>query len=102
MLRTIDGHFDLDEDYIPPPQRELDIYLIDLLVTRSDAFIPDEARIINYCRQYLGVVTLSDITNATGDQLVPGIKWGELDECCSTITNHITHHPAPAVFFWTY
>jgi hypothetical protein len=101
FLSSIDGHFDLDDTYIPPPQREHDTYLMDL-VTRSDAFTPDEARIINYCRQYLGVVTLSDITNATGDQLIPGIEWGELDACCSTTTDHTTHQPAPAVFFWTY
>jgi hypothetical protein len=37
FLATIDGHFDLDDEYITPPQRELDIHLMDL-VTRSEAF----------------------------------------------------------------
>jgi hypothetical protein len=101
FLSTIDGRFDLNEAYIPKPQREFDIYIM-YLVTPSDSFTPDEARIINYCRQYLDVVTLSDITNATGDQLIPGMEWSELDECCSSTTDHTTHQPAPAVFFWTY
>jgi hypothetical protein len=101
FLSTIDGHFELDETYIPPPQPELDTYLMDL-VTRSDAFTPEEARIINYCRQYLGVVTLTDITNAIGDQLIPGIEWGELETCCSTTTDHTNHQPAHVVFFWAY
>jgi hypothetical protein len=72
------------------------------IVTRSDAFTPDEACIINYCQLYLGVVTVSDISTATGDTLIPGIEWGDLDECCSHSTNHTTHQAAPAVFFWTY
>jgi hypothetical protein len=86
--------FDLDDTYIPPPQRAFDVHLMDI-VTRSDAFTPDEARIINYCRQHLGVVTVSDISNATGDTLIPGVEWGELEFCCSTSTDHTTHQPAP-------
>jgi hypothetical protein len=88
FLGTIDGHFDLDETFIPPSQREFDVHLMDL-VTRSDAFTPDEARISNYCRQYLGT--------ATGDTLIPGIEWGELDLCCSTSNDHTTSEGA---FLW--
>jgi hypothetical protein len=101
FLGTIDGHFDLDDTYIPPPQREFDVHLMDI-VTRSDAFTPNEACIINYCRQHLGVITISDISNATGDTLIPGVEWGELELCCSTSTGHTTHQPAPALFYWTY
>jgi hypothetical protein len=72
------------------------------LVTRSNAFTPDEARIINYCRQYLDVITVSDISTATGGALISGIEWGEQDNCCSTSKDHITHQPALAIFFWTY
>jgi hypothetical protein len=72
------------------------------LVTRSGAFTPEEERIINYCRLFLDVITLSDITNAVGDKLIQGIEWGELDNACSVTHNHTTHQPAPAVFFWTY
>jgi hypothetical protein len=101
FLQTIDGHFDLDDTYIPPPQREFDVHLMDF-VTRSNAFTPDEARIINYCRQFLDVVTVSDISTATSDALISGIEWGEQDNCCSTSKDHITHQPAPTIFFWTY
>jgi hypothetical protein len=72
------------------------------LVTRSDAFTPHEASIINYCHLFLGVVTLSDICTAIGNTLIPGIGWGELDHSTSQSTDHTTHQPAPAIFFWTY
>jgi hypothetical protein len=98
FLGTIDGHFDLDETYIPPAQRDGDIYLMDL-VTRSDAFTSHEASIINYGRLFLGVVTLSDICTAIGDTLIPGIEWGELDQSTSRSIDHTTHQPAPAIFF---
>jgi hypothetical protein len=101
FLGTIDGHFQLDDIYVSPSQREYDVHLMDI-VTRSDTFTSKEARIINYCRLFLDVITLSDITNATGDALIPGIEWGELDNTCSVSTNHTTRQPAPAVFFWTY
>jgi hypothetical protein len=89
FLSTIYGHFDLDDEYITPPQREHDVHLIDL-VTRSEAFTEKEAAILNYCRIYLGVTTLSDISTAKGDMLIPGIEWGELDQICSSTTGHTT------------
>jgi hypothetical protein len=100
FLPTINGHLELDDPHIPLPKREFDVFLMDL-VTRSCAFTADEARIINYCPQYLDVVTVSDITTATGDTLIPGIEWGELDNYCSTTKDHTTHQPAPATLFWT-
>jgi hypothetical protein len=101
FLTRIDGRFDLDNEYITPPQRELDIHLMDL-VTRGDAFTEKEAEILNYCRVYLGVTTLSDISTAQGDMLVPGIEWWELDQMRSSTTGHTNHQQAPAIFFWTY
>jgi hypothetical protein len=101
FLSTIDGHFDLDHEYITPLRREHDVHLMDL-VTRSEAFTEKEAAIFNYCHMYLGVTTLSDISTAKGDMLIPGIEWGELDQICSSTTGHTNHQQTPAVFFWTH
>jgi hypothetical protein len=80
------------------PQREHDIHLMDL-VTRSDAFTDKEAAILNHCRMYLNVTTLSDISTAKGDKLIPGIEWGELNLMPSRTTGHINHQQAPTIFF---
>jgi hypothetical protein len=83
------------------PQREHDIYLMDL-VTCSDAFTNKEAAILNHCHMYLTVTMLSDISTAKGDKLIPGIKWGEIDLMPLRTKGHINHQQAPTIFFWTY
>jgi hypothetical protein len=101
FLATINGHFDLDDVYITPPQREHDIHLMDL-VTRSEAFTEKEAAILNHCRMYLNVTMVSDISTAKGDMLIPGVEWGGLDLMPSRNTEHTNHQQAPAISFWTY
>jgi hypothetical protein len=101
FLSTIDGHFDLDDAYITPPECEHDIHLMDL-VTQSNAFTKHEAAILNYCRMYLSVATLSDISTAQGDMLIPGIEWGGLDQMSSSTTGHTNHQHTTDIFFWTY
>jgi hypothetical protein len=32
FLGTIDGHFDLDKQYIPPPRLEFDVHLMDIII----------------------------------------------------------------------
>jgi hypothetical protein len=101
FLATIDGHFDLNDEYITPPQREHDIHLMDL-VTRSEAFTDKEAAILNHCRMYLNVTMLSDISTAKGDMLIPGVEWGGLDLMPTRTRGHMNHQQAPGIFFWTY
>jgi hypothetical protein len=102
FLATIDGHFDLDDVYIStPPQCEHDIHLMDL-VTHSKAFTEKEAAILNHCRMYLDVTTVSDISIAKGDMFIPGVEWGGLDMMPSRTTEHTSHQQAPAIFLWTY
>jgi hypothetical protein len=78
-----------------------DVHLMDLLVG-ADAYPDDVLRIINHCRLFLNVVTLSDITNAAGTHLIPGVDWGELDLFPSSSTHHAPRQASPAMFFWTY
>ena len=74
-LHHINGLIELDNDYVPSTERLHDFHLMDK-VLRSEQFTAAEIRLINYCRLYLQVVTLSDITNATGDDLDPTLLAG--------------------------
>jgi hypothetical protein len=70
FLSQIDGQIEVDESFIPPVQREHDEYLMDIALT-SNEFTKSELRLINYCRLYIQSVTVSDITTAQGDTLIP-------------------------------
>jgi hypothetical protein len=70
-------------------------------VTQAD-FPPEIQAILNYCRLSMNVVTISDISNAAGTHLIPGVEWGELEQFPSTLNHHLTHQPSPDVFYWIY
>jgi hypothetical protein len=60
---------------IQPLQRALDYYIMDEAVHCS-GLLPSEIRWINYCRLYLKIVTVSNMTNVTSNQLASGIRQG--------------------------
>jgi hypothetical protein len=91
----------LDTPYLPQSQRHRNTHLIDLVVT-PDAFPPEIQAILNYCHLSLNVITISDISNAAGTHLVPGVEWGETEKFPSTTNHHLTNQPSPDVFFWIY
>jgi hypothetical protein len=76
FLQRIDGSLTIADVTIQPLQRQHDYHVMDPVVTRS-LFSPPEVRRINYCRLYLQVLTISDMCNATGDRLAPGIRHGQ-------------------------
>jgi hypothetical protein len=59
-LHLIDGHFELERNYVPPIQREDDEYIMDILLA-SGKYSGKEICQLNYCRMYLQAVTISDI-----------------------------------------
>jgi hypothetical protein len=62
-LQEIDGSLELDNDGVLPIQRVNDFYLMTVILA-SGQFKPKEIRLLNYCRQYLQALTVSDITTA--------------------------------------
>jgi hypothetical protein len=68
------------------------------LATRSKAFTDKEAAILNHCRMYLNVTTLSDISTAKGDMLIPVVEWGGLDLMPSRTTGHMNHQKSTRNF----
>jgi hypothetical protein len=71
----IGGSFQLDRAYIPSLEREHDYYIMDAIM-QSAKFTSSEIKKLNYCRMYLQAVSLSDITNATGDTLDTHMQTG--------------------------
>eukprot|EP00957_Ditylum_brightwellii_P199182 15183397-Ditylum_brightwellii.AAC.1 len=56
------------------------------MVVQSNEFTPIEIKKINYCREYLGVTTLDDITLADGCTLDPHMRSDNLSLFSSTTT----------------
>ena len=91
-LRGVGGYMTLDTSYIPPLQRQNDLFLMDLVLD-SVQFKPCDIRRINYCRLYLNVLLLSDITTASGREIDEAMYNGNRNKLCS-YTNHISVHQA--------
>jgi hypothetical protein len=90
FLSAIDGFIELDHYFLPPTQRERDVYLMDM-VLQSDTFTSKEICTLNFCRLYLQAVTLSDICLADGVTLDPQMLLGKPGPTSSTSTwVHIT------------
>ena len=99
FLASINGTIQLDRNYVPPMQRVHDEYIMDTIL-RSAAFTNDQIKIINYCRLYLQVVTVSDICHANGTQVDAGYLSG-YPTLLSSQTTWITINQArPADKHW--
>ena len=64
-LRDIGGKICFSENYVPTTQRNKDKFLMDLVLS-SKKFGPAAMKHINYCRLYLNVILVSDITSPNG------------------------------------
>ena len=65
-----------DTSFIPNPERENDSYIMDIVHT-SRQFSEKDIRIINYCRLYLHLTTISEMFDAAGSQIM-----GHVVKCC--------------------
>ena len=71
-LHRFGATIEVDDDFVPRPERDDDKYIMDIA---SDLFPmdPTSLRIINYCRLYLHITTLSEMRDATGTNILPHI-----------------------------
>ena len=74
-LKHIRGYLELDETFVPPLQRLDDSYIMDHIL-HSQRFTKAQIHLINCCRLYLQVTTISDITLPDGLQLDPSFELG--------------------------
>ena len=71
-LRLFGASINVDDDYVPRPERDGDQYIMDVAAKQPN--VNDKSiRIINYCRLYLHITTLSEMFDATGSYILPHV-----------------------------
>ena len=98
-LAKIDGKLTLKDQYIPEPQRQNDTYIMDHVLSH-DKFKPAHIKAINWCRMYLGVVTVSDIANAAGTHISKAMFDGDLDKVPTSSGWLTVHQKKPDPKSW--
>jgi hypothetical protein len=61
-----------DESFIPKAERDDDVYIMDMAI-QSQRFTDKDLQIINYCRLYLHIATISEIFDADGHTIMDHI-----------------------------
>ena len=89
----------LQQTYIPTTERTNDLFIMDLALA-SGAFTKSQFRILNYCRLYLHLSTVSEMFNVSGSHMLPHILKGNRPPWFDqTIT--ITIQARPSLQQWT-
>lgn len=91
---------EVDDDIIHPLQNFHDCYLMDTVVAHEQ-FTPKQIHLIHYCRWYLQVLTLLDITLAHGTYLDPAISQGTKSLLSSHTGLYHFRHDWPSPAAWT-
>jgi hypothetical protein len=68
FLCSVDSEIEIDTPFLYPLQREHDIHIMDRVID-SGKFKPGEVRMVNYCRLFLGVTTISNVATADGKDI---------------------------------
>lgn len=72
-LREFSANLTLDHSFVPPPERQGDAYIMEVAI-QCKKFSARDLRLINYCRMYLHVTTISELFNAAGTVIMPHMK----------------------------
>jgi exonuclease III len=99
FLASIGAGLQLDEPCVPPMQRANDRYIMDLII-QSARYKPADIRKLNYCRLYLNVVTLTDITKPNGHDLDPCFVQGQRSLYSSSTRWHTVNQERPSEKEW--
>ena len=84
---------------LPPLQRQNDSYIMDHVLDH-EKFTPANIKAINWCRMYLGVVTISDMTNANGTHILQAVWEGNLEAMPTRNTWLRVHQRKPNAKSW--
>ena len=96
FLQDVQGQLELDTPFVTPLQRQGDAFLMDLAI-QSGKFKPTQLRQLNYCRLYLNVLLVSDISNANGTNLNPETYRGSPPD---VTTKHKVNQKRPNSKSW--
>ena len=98
-LRHVRAWIEVGDAGIAPVEREHDAHIMDLIL-KSKQFKPGQIRALNYCRLYLGAVTLSDLTTPPGISLDNAKLNGQVSRLSSTTRWMKIHQERPAEAQW--
>jgi hypothetical protein len=93
-LDSIKSTIQVDQPGIPMPMREHDQYIMDIAL-QMNKFKPHQIRKINYCRMYMKVTTVLEITNAKGDIIDPAMIKGNREKTISQDRWHRINQQKP-------
>ena len=99
-LRHVRAWIEVDDAGIAPAERENDAHIMDLLL-KSKKFQPVQIRTLNYCRLYLGAVTLLDLTTPSGIYLDNAKLNGHISRLSSQTRWLTIHQDRPSDAQWT-
>jgi hypothetical protein len=99
FLATMDGQIKLDRHYIPALQRHGDEHIMDKVVD-SGAFSTTQMQQINWCRLYLDVSTVSNLTTANGKFIDTAISQGHRTSLSGFSCWHKTNQAQPSSESW--
>lgn len=98
-LRKVGGQLELDEPGILPLQRVHDEYIMTAIIS-SDRFNPSEITQLNYCRQFLQLLTISDLTTADGIHIDQDMLAGKMGKWSNTTKLHHFNQGRPNKKVW--
>ena len=99
FLAQIDAHISIDHLHVPLLQRLHDFNLMDAIQS-SGQFTNAEVRRLNYCRLYLQVVTVSDLTDVSGKVLDQNKRRGQHSLLSSYTHGVMIHQENPSSSEW--
>ncbi len=98
-LVKVQGKLRVANPGIPTLQRVHDQYLMDMVLA-NPKWKPSQIKRINWCRLYLNVTTLSDITTAQGNEIDPAIYNGTLESVQAQCTWQCVNQKKPNNATW--
>ena len=99
-LRNIGGQLRLHKHGVSQLLRVHDAFIMDMAIN-SKKFGPTALRRINYCRMYLNVLLLSDITTPNGQRIDDAAYLGNRDDLHHFETHDRVNQPKPNDKAWT-
>jgi hypothetical protein len=72
-LHRFGATIETDNSFIPQPERHDDMYIMEV-ATKSQQFTEKDLHIINYCRLYLHITTISEMFDADGNLIMEHIR----------------------------
>lgn len=98
-LKKIGATIEVDETGVVPLQRVNDAYIMTLII-ESGRFTPSQVIFLNYCREFLQVTTIAELTTADGETLDRAMLLGTPDINSNTTRYHHFNQASPSKKVW--